>query len=99
MPPVCLWLLPAPCLSPLSAPCPAPEPNAGRGADLEAYSWSQTLQEVSVSVPVGRGLKAKQLDVAIGKQHLRVGVKGQPPILDVSSCGSTLGAGGGGVPG
>jgi hypothetical protein len=62
-----------------------PEPNAGRGADLGPYSWSQTLQEVAVSVPVGQGLKAKQLDVIIKRQHLTVGVKGQPPVIDVSA--------------
>jgi hypothetical protein len=59
-------------------------PNAGRGADLERYSWTQTLGEVTVNVPVGGGVKAKQLDVAIAKQHLRVGVKGEAPIIDVS---------------
>jgi hypothetical protein len=37
-----------------------------------------------VAVPVGPGLKAKQLDVVASKQHIRVGVKGQEPILDVS---------------
>lgn len=62
--------------------CPA-EPNAGRGADLDTYSWSQTLSEVSVTVPVGAGLKAKQLTVVMKKQHLTVGVNGQEPIIDV----------------
>ncbi|WIA40640.1 hypothetical protein OEZ86_013976 [Tetradesmus obliquus] len=58
------------------------KPNAGRGADLGSYSWTQTLQEVSVAVPVGKGLKAKQLDVVASKQHIRVGVTGQQPIID-----------------
>jgi hypothetical protein len=43
-----------------------------------------------VAVPVGVGLKAKQLDVVASKQHIRVGVKGQEPILDVS--GALVGA-------
>ena len=69
--------------------CPPPrrrhaEPNAGRGADLPHYSWTQTLGEVSVCVPVPPGTKGRALDVAIGKQSLRVGLKGQPPIIDVS---------------
>ena len=62
-----------------------PEPNAGRDADLGRYSWSQSLSEVTVNVPVGAGLKAKQLDVVIKKQHLTVGVKGQEPVIDVST--------------
>lgn len=60
------------------------EPNAGRGADLEHYTWTQTLSEVNVTVPVPEGSKAKQLDVVIEKNYLRVGIKGQKPILDVS---------------
>jgi hypothetical protein len=75
--------------------CRAPaEPNAGRGADLGSYSWTQTLQEVAVAVPVGAGLKAKQLDVVASKQHIRVGVKGQVPILDVSGGGAAAMCGG-----
>jgi len=57
-------------------------PNKGRGADLEHYSWTQTLSEVTVLVPVPKGMKARQLDVIISKQHLRVGVKGEAPIID-----------------
>ncbi|KAF8055664.1 BOB1 [Scenedesmus sp. PABB004] len=60
----------------------ATEPNDGRGADLGRYSWTQTLGEVAVCVPVGREVKAKQLHVDMRRQALRVGVRGQPPILD-----------------
>eukprot|EP00878_Enallax_costatus_P004789 GHUV01005040.1.p1 GENE.GHUV01005040.1~~GHUV01005040.1.p1 ORF type:complete len:326 (+),score=97.63 GHUV01005040.1:124-1101(+) len=58
------------------------KPNAGRGADLGRYSWTQSLSEVNVNVPVGAGIKAKQLAVVIKKQHLTVGVKGQEPVID-----------------
>lgn len=47
------------------------------------YSWTQTLHEVSVSVPVGKGLKGKQLDVIVTKSHIKVGVKGQEPVVEV----------------
>lgn len=50
---------------------------------MGSYSWTQTLQEVCVLVPVGKGLKGKQLDVDVSRTHIRVGVKGQPPILEV----------------
>lgn len=59
------------------------EPNAGRGADLGRYSWTQTLHEVAVAVPVGKGLKGKQLDVVVTKTHIKVGVKGQEPVIEV----------------
>lgn len=70
----------------------APEPNAGRGADLGRYSWTQTLGEVTVCVPVPPGTKGRALDVDIGKTRLRVGIKGQPPIIDVRG-GSARGGG------
>jgi hypothetical protein len=43
-------------------------------------SWVQ----VSVSIPVPAGTKAKMLDVVITKTKLKVGLKGQAPIVDVS---------------
>lgn len=42
-----------------------------------------------MNVPVGAGIKAKQLVVVTKKQHLTVGVKGQEPIIDVSTMSST----------
>ncbi len=60
------------------------EPNTGRGADLDQYSWTQTLSEVTLLVPVPPGTKGRQLDVQIAKTHLRVGLKGDLPIINVS---------------
>lgn len=64
---------------------PVAEPNAGRGCDFAHFSWTQTLSEVTVSVPVPSGTKSKMLDVLIKKNHVRVGVKGQTPIIDVGA--------------
>lgn len=61
-----------------------PEPNSQRGADMEKYSWGQTLSEVTVNVPVPAGTRAKMMDVTISKTKLRIGVKGQTPLVDVS---------------
>lgn len=58
------------------------KPNAQRGADLEKYSWGQTLGEVTVTVPVPPGTKAKMMDVVITKTKIKVAVKGQPPIIE-----------------
>ncbi|XP_061349303.1 protein BOBBER 1-like [Gastrolobium bilobum] len=57
-------------------------PNKGNGLDLEKYSWTQTLQEVTVNVPVPNGTKSRFVICEIKKNHLKVGLKGQPPIIE-----------------
>ncbi|XP_010482731.1 PREDICTED: protein BOBBER 1 [Camelina sativa] len=57
-------------------------PNKGNGTDLENYSWVQTLQEVTVNIPVPSGTKARSVVCEIKKNHLKVGIKGQDPIID-----------------
>ncbi|MQL83859.1 hypothetical protein Taro_016362 [Colocasia esculenta] len=69
------------CLKPLM-------PNAGNGLDLEKYSWTQTLQEVNVSILVPHGTKSRFVTCEIKKNHLKVGLKGQPPIIDVGDINS-----------
>ena len=58
------------------------KPNAGNGADLEKYSWTQTLEELEVRIPLPTALKSRDVIVDIQKKHLKVQVKGQAPILD-----------------
>lgn len=58
------------------------EPNAGNGADLEKYSWMQSLQDLVLTVPVPVNTKGSTCEVVITATHLRLGIKGQPPILD-----------------
>ncbi|KAL6314803.1 hypothetical protein AAG906_027154 [Vitis piasezkii] len=55
------------------------------GLDLEKYSWMQTLQEVTVTVPVPPGTKSRFIVCDIKKNHLKVGLKGHPPIIDENS--------------
>ncbi|KAL1309680.1 hypothetical protein HN51_052381 [Arachis hypogaea] len=57
-------------------------PNKGNGMDLEKYSWTQTLQEVTVNVPVPSGTKSRFVICEIKKNHIKVGLKGQPPIIE-----------------
>ncbi|CAJ0565917.1 unnamed protein product, partial [Mesorhabditis spiculigera] len=59
-------------------------PNSGNGADLEKYSWTQTLQEIEIRIPLKAGfaLKSKDVVVVVEKNHLKVGIKGQAPIVD-----------------
>ena len=75
---------------PAAGPTPTPaalKPNAGNGADLAAYSWTQTLAELVVTIPLagsgpGGRLRAADCDVAITRTRLRAGAKGGPPTLD-----------------
>lgn len=53
------------------------EKNQGNGADMEKYSWTQTLTEVVVMVPVPKGTKGKQCRVEIEKDSLRIGLKAE----------------------
>ncbi|CAN8252762.1 unnamed protein product [Cochlearia groenlandica] len=57
-------------------------PNKGNGTDLENYSWVQTLQEVTVNIPVPTGTKARSVVYEIKKNRLKLGLKGQDPIID-----------------
>jgi len=58
------------------------KPNDRNGADLDKYNWGQTLQEVELRVPLGGAYKTRDLVVSIEKKHLKVGIKGQPLIID-----------------
>ncbi|XP_031499309.1 protein BOBBER 1 [Nymphaea colorata] len=58
------------------------KPNSGNGMDLENYSWTQTLSELTVNIPVPRGTKSRFVGCEIKRSHLKVGLKGQPPIID-----------------
>ena len=60
----------------------APRPKLpGNGGRTEKYSWTQTLQEVSVSVPVPAGISSKMLNVKIQSKNIEVGIKGGAVVV------------------
>merc|ERR1719171_1590835 len=58
----------------------APPPE-GNGGKTDKYTWTQTLSNLEVFVPIEPGTKAKQITCDIGVSTLTVGIKGQPPIM------------------
>eukprot|EP01087_Luapelamoeba_hula_P002971 TRINITY_DN12798_c0_g1_i1.p1 TRINITY_DN12798_c0_g1~~TRINITY_DN12798_c0_g1_i1.p1 ORF type:complete len:155 (+),score=22.91 TRINITY_DN12798_c0_g1_i1:2-466(+) len=53
------------------------------------YSWTQTIDDVQVTVPVPEGTRGRDLDVQIRSDSLRVKLKSQPDaIIDGSLCGA-----------
>ncbi|GAA5871094.1 hypothetical protein JCM8547_005356 [Rhodosporidiobolus lusitaniae] len=46
------------------------------------YRWRQTLTDLTLTVPVPPGTRSKQLDVVIKKQYIKVGVKGETPVIE-----------------
>ncbi|PHU24670.1 Protein BOBBER 1 [Capsicum chinense] len=57
-------------------------PNKSNGFDMENYSWGQSLQEVTINVPVPPGTKARFIIVEFKTTSLKVGLKNQPLIID-----------------
>jgi len=57
-------------------------PNSGNGSETDRYSWTQTLSEVEVKIPIPPGTKSKQIDCEIKAKKLRLGVKGKPLIIN-----------------
>lgn len=69
---------------------PSPEDNAAARAKEQAeqaalpYKWTQTIKDLDVTVAVDGKYKGRDLDVKLSRTALKVGVKGQEPVIDVS---------------
>ena len=47
------------------------------------YKWTQTIQDLDIIVAVPGNLRGKDIVVEMKKAYLKVGVKGQDPVIDV----------------
>jgi len=59
-------------------------PNSGNGANYEHYSFTQTLEEIEIRIPLVADFKVKSKDVVVDIQDksLRVGLKGSVPVIN-----------------
>lgn len=59
-------------------------PNAGNGSATATYTWTQTLGEVEARVPLRSSvpLRGKDVVVDIQKSSIKVGVRGQPLLVE-----------------
>lgn len=53
----------------------APPPVGNGGTVPGKYSWTQTLAEVTVTIPVPEHTRGRDLNVTIAKQHVKVGLR------------------------
>lgn len=52
------------------------------------YEWEQDLTDVNIFVTPPPGVRAKQIDCVITPTRIRLGLKGNPPFLNVSAQGA-----------
>jgi HSP20 family molecular chaperone IbpA len=61
------------------------EAKAKQDAEQAAlpYKWDQTIKDLDITVSIEPKYKGKDLDIKIARNTLKVGIKGQEPIIDV----------------
>lgn len=52
--------------------------------DALPYKWSQNIGDLDILIEVPGNLKGKDIVVEIKKSHIKAGIKGQEPVIDVS---------------
>ncbi|KAJ5579675.1 HSP20-like chaperone [Penicillium hispanicum] len=46
------------------------------------YKWTQTIRDVDVTAPIPANIKGRDMDVVLTKTKIRVGIKGQEPLVE-----------------
>jgi hypothetical protein len=57
------------------------EASPDGGSQEGKYSWSQTLNEVAIVIPLPASTTSKMLDISIQRQSINVGIKGGKSIF------------------
>lgn len=57
-------------------------------AGQKVFEWDQTLEEVNMYIELPKGVPTKLFHCAIQATHVEVGIRGNPPYLNV--CASPL---------
>ncbi|KAK1861764.1 hypothetical protein I4F81_004344 [Pyropia yezoensis] len=58
-------------------------PSTGNGSKTDRYSWTQTLADITLSIPLPPGTRGRDVRVTFGATTLRVTVTGRDtPLLD-----------------
>ncbi len=50
-------------------------PNKGNGSQTETYIWTQTLHEITIKIPLEKGLTKNQLLIELKSDHIKVAKK------------------------
>lgn len=58
------------------------EKPPGNGGKTDKYTWTQTLEELHIYIPVPQDTRAKSMNINIGTTKCLVAIKGQAPIID-----------------
>ena len=48
------------------------------------YKWTQTIRDVDVAIPIPGNIRGRDMDVSLKKGSVRIAIKGQEPIIEVS---------------
>jgi len=60
-------------------------PSLGNGLQGEKYSWTQTLSEVTITIPVPESIKGKDVSVLIEKTKIKIQLRNNPSSSSTSS--------------
>ncbi|CAN0390603.1 unnamed protein product, partial [Ectocarpus sp. 13 AM-2016] len=52
-------------------------------AGRTVYEWEQSLEEVNLYIETPPGVKADRIECKITPRHICLGLKGNPPFIDV----------------
>ncbi|KKK16957.1 hypothetical protein P175DRAFT_0532237 [Aspergillus ochraceoroseus IBT 24754] len=46
------------------------------------YQWTQTIQDVDVTIPIPGNIKGRDMEVVLTKTKIKIAIKGQEPLID-----------------